>query len=205
MVRTRLWTTCRVAPTHIVRPPGHDSAVSTHAFVDESVRGQRYLVSAALVDPSDLVRLRKALRTLLLPGQRELHFQKEKPQRRRQLADRIVAAGATITVYTACCHNSDEAARRRCLQQLAHDLIAAGTHRLVLDGREGRDVLDARTLRAALGRQPSRGGLTYEHLDSTQEPLLWIPDALGWCYGAQGDWRRRVASAINAVIDCDQL
>jgi hypothetical protein len=124
--------------------------VSTHAFVDESVRGQRYLVSAALVDPSDLVRLRKALRTLLLPGQRELHFQKEKSQRRRQLADRIVAAGATITVYTACCHNSDEAARRRCLQQLAHDLIAAGAHRLVLDGREGRDVLDARTLRAAL-------------------------------------------------------
>lgn len=38
------------------------SAVSTHAFVDESVRGQRYLVSATLVDPADMVRLRKELR-----------------------------------------------------------------------------------------------------------------------------------------------
>jgi hypothetical protein len=178
--------------------------VSAHVFVDESVRGQQYLVSAALVDPSDLARLRKELRNLLLPGQRELHFQ-EKPQRRRQLADRIVAAGATVTVYTACCHDGDETARRRCLRQLAHDLITSGAHRLVLDSREGRDVLDARTLRTTLGAQPSRGGLAYEHLDSTQEPLLWIPDALGWCYGARGDWHRRVAAAINAVIDCDQL
>ncbi|MGH3941087.1 MAG: hypothetical protein ACRDTG_21095 [Pseudonocardiaceae bacterium] len=175
-----------------------------HAFVDESVRDQRYLLSAALVDPSDLARLRKVLRALLLAGQRELHFKKEKPPRRRQLADRIVAAGATITVYTAGCRHGDEAARQRCLQQLAHDLIKTRAHRLVLEGREDRDVIDARTLRTTLGPQPSLGGLTYEHVESTQEPLLWIPDALGWCYGAGGDWRRRVACAINKVIDCDQ-
>ncbi|MGH3814146.1 MAG: hypothetical protein ACRDUV_17135 [Pseudonocardiaceae bacterium] len=176
-----------------------------HAFVDESVRGQRYLVSAALADPADLVRLRKELRALLLPGQRELHFKKEKPQRRRQLADRIVAAGATITVYSACHHDGHETARQRCLRQLARDLTAARVHRLVLEGREERDLIDARTLRATLGSQPSFGGVVYEHLESTQEPLLWIPDALGWCYGAGGDWRRRVAAAIGAVIDCDQL
>ena len=171
---TKLWTTSQLHPP-IVGPPGHDSAVSTHAFVDESVRGQRYLLSAALVDPSDLVRLRKELRALLLPGQRELHFKKEKPQRRRQLADRLVAAGATITVYTACCRNSDEAARQRCLRQLARDLTAARAHRLVLEGREDRDVLDARTLRARLGSQPSLGGVVYEHLESNQEPYCGSP------------------------------
>ncbi len=95
--------------------------------------------------------------------------------------------------------------RQRCLRQLPRDLTAARAHRLVLEGRDDRDALDARTLRATLGAQPSLGGVVYEHLDSTQEPLLWIPDALGWCYGAGGDWRRRVACAINAVIDCDQL
>ncbi|MGH3916456.1 MAG: hypothetical protein ACRDTC_24055 [Pseudonocardiaceae bacterium] len=161
--------------------------MSTHAFVDESVRGRRSLVSAALVDPSDLTRLRKELRALLLPGQRERHFKKEKPQRRRQLADRIVAVGATVTVYSAWCHDGDEAARQRCLRRLARDLTANRAHRLVLEGREDRDVLDVRTLRATLGSQPRLGGVVYEHLESTQEPLLWIPDALGWCYGAGGD------------------
>ncbi|MGH3931634.1 MAG: hypothetical protein ACRDTF_16870 [Pseudonocardiaceae bacterium] len=181
--------------------------MSTHAFVDESVRGRRYLVSAALVDPSDLTRLRKELRALLLPEQRELHFQKEKPQRRRRLADQIVATGATITVYTACCDNGDETARQRCLEQLARDLTTAGAHRLVLDGREGRDILDARTLRTVLGTQPSRGGLTYEHLDSTQEPLLWISDGLGGATAPEviGDVALPAPSTRSSTaISCEQ-
>lgn len=142
--------------------------MSLHAFVDESARGQLYLVTAALIDPADLVRLRKELRSLLLPGQRELHFKKEKPPRRRQLADRIVAAGTRARIYTACCHDVEEAARQLCLGHLVRDLIAGRAHRLVLDGREGRegrDVLDARTLRAALGPKPRHGGLVYEHFE----------------------------------------
>ncbi|MCA1674793.1 MAG: hypothetical protein LC799_22245 [Actinobacteria bacterium] len=51
--------------------------MSMHAFVDESCRARAYLLTVALVDPADLVRLRRLLRGLLLPGQRELHCKKE--------------------------------------------------------------------------------------------------------------------------------
>jgi len=36
----------------------------------------------------------------------------------------------------------------------------------------------------------------YEHVDSCQEPLLWIPDVLGWWYQAGGEYRRRVSRAV---------
>jgi hypothetical protein len=176
--------------------------VSVHAFVDESFRDSRYLLTAALVDPRDLRRLRQLMRGLLLPGQRELHFQKEKPQRRRQLADRIVAGGVQVNVYAADCdRRGQETARAACLRHLVNDLLTLDAHRLVLDSRRDRDVFDARTIRAALGSLPSHTHLTYEHLENS-EPLLWIADVIGWCHGAGGDWRRQVAPTVTAVIDC---
>lgn len=177
--------------------------VSVHAFVDESIRGKLYLISAAIVDPGDLARLRRELRSHLLSGQRELHFKKEKPPRKRQLADRIVGAGVKVRIYTAGCGRSFEIARQACLARLVGELINMGAHRLVLDERAERDKIDAHTLRNALGPKPSIRQLTYEHLDSTSEPLLWIPDAIGWCYGAGNDWRRRISPAVIAVTDCD--
>jgi hypothetical protein len=64
--------------------------VAVHAFVDETRRGCRYYLVAAFVAPTELECMRKLLRGLLMPGQRELHFYKEKDRRRRFLADRIV-------------------------------------------------------------------------------------------------------------------
>ncbi|NKE55874.1 hypothetical protein FXN61_03155 [Lentzea sp. PSKA42] len=31
---------------------------------------------------------------------------------------------------------------------------------------------------------------------STQDELLWIPDVVAWCHGAEGDWARRVHSLV---------
>ncbi|MFD8494396.1 hypothetical protein [Amycolatopsis sp. NPDC059657] len=59
------------------------------------------------------------------------------------------------------------------------ELIGLGAHRLVLDTRADRDAHDRRTLRQALGTRPSKTALTYEHLDSKSEPLLWLSDAIG--------------------------
>jgi hypothetical protein len=180
-------------------------AVSVHAFVDESFRDGRYLLTAALVDPRDLGRLRRVMRELLLPGQRELHFQKEKPQRRRHLIDRVTAAGVRASVYTAACdRRGQEAARAACLRQLVRDLLAVNAHRLVMDSRRERDRMDAATIRAVLGSAPSRTQLTYEHLENG-EPLIWIADVVGWCHGAGGDWQRHVAPAVTGVIDCTRV
>ena len=57
--------------------------MTVHAFVDESRHGSRYFVAAAIARPQNLRPLRRDLRSLLLPGQRELHFKKEKEPRRQ--------------------------------------------------------------------------------------------------------------------------
>jgi hypothetical protein len=177
--------------------------VSIHAFVDESFREGRYLVTAALVDPGDLRRLRTIMRGLLLPGQRHLSCKLEKAPRRRVLVDQVVAAGVQATVYVAACSpKGQELARQACLARLVHDLMAAGALRLVLDSRGERDRLDVRVLQRALAPHPSSSHLVYEHAYSRVEPLIWVADISGWAFGAGGEWRRRIAPAVAKVIDC---
>jgi hypothetical protein len=67
--------------------------MSVHAFIDESGRNGVYIVCVTVVAPADLAPVRKELSALLLPGQRELHFKKEKPRRRRLLVAWCYGAG----------------------------------------------------------------------------------------------------------------
>lgn len=179
------------------------NTVSLHAFVDESRRKGTYLVAVVIVDPGDLSRLRKLLLSLLFPGQKELHFKKETPERRKLIMSRLCAAGVDVRIYSRSCTYGDEAARQDCLAALTLDLLAIGVVRLVLDTREERDIHDAHTIRAALGVHPKETLMTYEHMYSHTERLLWIADAAVWCHGAGGDWPRRAKGVIRAVVDID--
>jgi hypothetical protein len=175
--------------------------MTVHAFVDESARHRQFLLCVTLVQPAHLASTRRTLAGLLLRGARELHFKKEKEPRRRQLIDRMGKMSVTTRVYTASCMpKTEEAARQRCLAQAVEDLLSLGARRLVLDTRNERDEHDRRTLQRSLGSLPSKSELTYEHLDSTLEPLLWISDAVAWCFGAGGDWARRSACLVEEHI-----
>ena len=174
--------------------------MTVHAFVDESARAGSYLLCATIVEPAQLSSTRRALLSLLLRGARELHFKKEKEPRRRMLIDRMAAMTVSSRLYIAeCSPKTAESARQRGLDRLAQDLLALQAHRLVLDTRDHRDGQDRRTLQQALGYRPSKTELTYEHVDSTAEPLLWISDAVAWCYGAGGDWRKRASPLITSA------
>lgn len=178
--------------------------VSLHAFVDESRRNNTYLLAAVLVDPGDLARTRKALRRLLFPGQRELHFKKEKTDRRKLIVSKLVSIGAAVHIYTCDCSAGEEVARQECLIALINDLIDLKTRRLVLDSREERNLHDAQTIRTTLGKRPSHSNITYEHLESSHDELLWIPDVVAWCHGAGGDWARRVRSLVAKETAVDK-
>ncbi|MTD55004.1 hypothetical protein [Amycolatopsis pithecellobii] len=174
--------------------------MSVHAFVDESGRDSSYIVCVSIVDPAQLGPARRQLSSLLLPGQRELHFKKEKPRRRRLLADRIAALPTTSWIYaTSCTPKTAEQDRQRCLAEAVRDLLAIGARRVVIDSRQEQDRHDEATIYEGLGGRPSETGVVYEHHESTSTPLLWIPDAVAWCYGAGGDWRRRIESAVAKV------
>ncbi|GAB3468341.1 DUF3800 domain-containing protein [Actinophytocola sediminis] len=177
--------------------------MTVHAFVDESARPPRYLITAAIVEPANVRRLRQALRALLRPGQRELHFYKERPAHRRQLADTIARLPVEVTVYLRTWHRDYEPARQDCLARLVGDLLSRQAHRLVIDSRNEQDIYDERTLRRFLGPHPSGSELVYEHVDSTSEALLWIADIAGWCYGAGGEWRKRIDPVVSRVVDVD--
>lgn len=177
--------------------------MSVHVFVDESRRRDTYYLAAAIVQPQDLKRLRSQLRGLLFPGQRELHFYKEKLARRKMLLSKVVGFGVRVDIYRSSCGRSEERARQVCLARLTEDLLDIGGRRLVLDSREERDDHDGLTIRRALGKRARETGLVYEHVVSTSEPLLWLADIAGWCQGAGGDWIRRAAPITGSVIRLD--
>lgn len=169
-----------------------------HAFVDEPARPPQYLIAAAIVEPSQVRLLRQSMRALLMQGQRELHFKKEKPIRRRALADAVARLPVEVCVYTCSWHRHDEPARQACMARLVQDLLARQAHRLT---RNVRDAHDERTLRSALGPHPSASLLVYEHVDSTSESLLWIADIAAWCFGAGREWRKRIDPIVSTVVD----
>lgn len=176
--------------------------MTVHAFVDESARAGSYPLCATIVEPAHLTPTRRMLMSLLLRGARELHFKKEKEPRRRMLIDRMAALPVSSRLYVGrCTPKTEEAARQRGLALLAQDLLALKAHRLVLDTRDHRDNQDRQTLQHALGVRPSKTELIYEHVDSTAEPLLWISDAVAWCFGAGGDWRRRADPLVADRIE----
>lgn len=175
--------------------------MTVHAFVDESRRGSRYTVAAAIAEPGNLRLMRRDLRALLRPGQRELHFNNEKDPRRRILADAIARLPVEVRLYSRCIDRYVEPARQACIDRVACDLLARGAHRLVLDSREQLDVKDEATIRAAITRHPHTTRLAYEHVESAREAVLWVADATAWCVGAGGHWRRRIDPIVSALVD----
>ena len=62
----------------------------TDAFVDESIRGQRYLMGCVLVEARHVTEVRAEVSSLVLTGGR-VHFHNESAGRRRALLDRFAA------------------------------------------------------------------------------------------------------------------
>jgi hypothetical protein len=178
--------------------------MTVHAFVDESRRNSTYYVAAAIVVPAQLAQTRKAMRSLLFPGQREIHFYKEKPPRRRAIVDTIARLPIEVQIYHRQCARQEEPARQACLLRLVDDLLARGAHRMVIDSREDRNVHDHSTLYGAMGKRPHESGLVYEHVSSTSDELLWVADVAAWCYGTGGDWRRRIMPVVAKTCDVNR-
>ncbi|MFD7655093.1 hypothetical protein ACFV4N_14055 [Actinosynnema sp. NPDC059797] len=174
--------------------------MSTHVFVDESRRAT-YLLAAAFIQTRRLTALRTLMRGLRVAGERRLHFKSESDTVRKDVIGRLVDAGFRSRVYFG--RGPAEAVRQACLADLVADLVEEPVARLVLDAR-GRteDRLDRRVITRSLREcGVPDDSISYEHMSSHGDPALWIPDAIAWCYGAGGEWRRRVGPLVEAVID----
>jgi hypothetical protein len=71
--------------------------------------------------------------------------------------------------------------------------------RVVVESR-GQDHADNQVIRDAVSKLADGQRPAYLHTSPAAEPLLWLPDIVGWAYGRGGDWRRRVAAVVADVV-----
>jgi hypothetical protein len=172
-----------------------------HMFVDESERGS-YLLAATLVAPHSLHRARSLMRGLLPSGCRRLHFKTEKDSSRRSIISTLTCSGHEAHIYQG--RGPSELVRTTLLERLMADAIDNGVTRLVLDSRDA--AANARDrLVLGLHTKAHDAGVVYEHMESWTEPALWISDAVAWCHGAGGDWKRRISPMVANVTDIGTL
>lgn len=87
-----------------IRPP------HSHVFVDESKVGG-YYVAGSVVSAGDVNATRKAVRALLLPKQKRIHFTDERYDRRKKLLKDFARLDVAVSVYVAKGLKDKEAGR----------------------------------------------------------------------------------------------
>jgi hypothetical protein len=174
--------------------------VVRHVFVDET-KQHGYVVAAAVVVEGDLEPLRRVVAGLVLPGQRRLHMKTERDSRRRQIVAALVEAGVEVVVYDAGRrYRTDLQARGECLRGVVADAARwAGSTRLVLEQDDSLVRWDSQRLIELAREAGCRDRLRYGHERAAAEALLAVPDAVAWCWGRGGDWRRRVEPLVSTV------
>ena len=173
--------------------------MKTQVYVDES-KSRDYVVAAAVVVPGDVASLRRSLRNLLPRGQRRLHMVNEKPPLRRKILSALNDERVAVDLYVAgepYATNIDR--RRACLERLVED-VASHCIALTLESDRTQDRRDQRDL-IEITRRVGCRDLRYDHRTPYEEPLLWIPDAVGWAYARGGEWRQCVQPVINKIVD----
>lgn len=170
-----------------------------HIFIDET-KDRDYLLVASVHVATDVISLRRTMRSLVLKGQNRIHMAKESDSRRRAIADAICSAGVTATIYDAGRGYADElAARAACLQAVVNDLTGEQTL-LVIEQDDSLMHWDRRFLYRTVRAAGRADTLRYEHHRAKTEPALAIPHAIAWCWARGGSWRQRIQPAVTTVI-----
>ncbi|OCG76105.1 hypothetical protein [Microbacterium sediminis] len=93
----------------------------------------------------------------------------------------------------------DKEARPLSLGALVEEAARAGVSQLIIERDESLERADRRLIADVLRRE---GGseLLYRHVAPHEHPLLWVSDAVAWCYSNGGDWIRRVEPIVEARV-----
>jgi len=163
-------------------------------FIDES-KDPKYIVACTFIDSHSADAARRVLRSLLLRGELRLHFKSERATRRAQLLSAMASLQTRSIIYVGN-HRRHSDSRRAALETLIDDAIALNAERLVLETDDSTMAADRRIIASRLRSAPST--LRYEHLRAREEPLLWVSDAVAWCWQHR-DWRPRVLPLVTQV------
>lgn len=179
-----------------------------HAWVDESIHvGNRiYLLAAAIApsDPEQLEACRDRLRSLVRHARGRLHWNREEERDLIAITSAIAEMPLTNIVVTAARLDpkKQERARRKCLEQLLHRLVAADIERVWLESRDAvgnrRDLAMVASLRNTRVLPDS---IRVDHARPLDEPMLWLPDSIAGAVAAAHDGQARYKAPLAHMLE----
>lgn len=164
-------------------------------FVDES-KSHRYYIAAAAVARGNLAATERQIRGLQ-QSRRPIHFTHERDRREKLLAE-FCKLDVRVTVY-AMRGVKDAQARPALLQRLTHDLVERGVAELVLERDASVEAADRRIIRNTPENAGALNMLVYRH-EGKERPMLWVADAVAWCFQRGRPWTAKVQPLIDNVV-----
>lgn len=170
---------------------------SDRVYVDESkARGYYVVATAAVV--GGIRSSERTLRALLKPGQRRIHFKSESDGRRRLILSRMCALDVRVSVWIVK-QRSDKEARPLTFRALVEEAARDGIDQMIIERDESVERADRRLI-AEILRSDGVSGFRYQHAAPHEHPLLWVSDAVAWCYSSGGDWIRRAEAIVESRV-----
>ena len=164
-------------------------------FVDET-KHRGFFLSAVFLDAKDIATVRKTLVQLRMKGQSTIHLAKEGPSRRRLILDVIAALPLTVR-YLESPLDQEGRARAESMRRLIRTLELGDSYQIWIEADENFLSLDKRTITSELISRGMVETVLFQHASPREQPLLWLPDAVGWARNRGGDWYRRVSSLVS--------
>ncbi|WP_380745995.1 hypothetical protein [Sphaerisporangium aureirubrum] len=182
------------------------------AWGDESASCERrdpgtYMMAAILSEFRAISHLRDAMRSLLLKGQRKVHWHAESSDRRLKLVDAVadMPIEGLVVVRSSGGLDRIERRRRKCLEQLFRELDCMGCAHLVLEPRgPADDKRDHQMMQHMRRRKEVSSGLRLAHEPGPKDPMLWIPDifcgAVSQARVGEPKYLERISSRVTVQV-----
>ncbi len=156
-------------------------------------------MAVAAINAAGIESARKQLRGQLVSGQHRIHFNKESNERRRKVINLICQQGwhTLIVIHPS---KNEVLARSSCLDAVIRYAIEVNAVRMVIETDDSARQADKRALFDAGRRLPFAEDFTYNHMRARNEELLWVPDAIAWCFARGGEWRKRIEPVLYRLI-----
>ncbi len=175
-------------------PAGRPMAERCHAWVDESIHtpdestpSGLYVMAAAIGYPSTAEATREVLRSLVPKRQVRLHWRDDAPMHGKVI-DAIAASQVAnvVVVGSPLDPRNQERARRKCLERLLWELCKTWDASTVwLESRTASlNRKDMRLVDALRGQRALSARIRVEIELPSQEPMLWVADAIAGCVAA---------------------
>jgi len=179
-----------------------------HAWVDESMRitsddQGTYILASVVCDPSCCGPVRQAMGSLLLRGQKRLHWRDEDAVRRDKIVATVASVdmAAVVVVGMPMAKAKQERARRLCMEVLLPRLDEMGVGRVWLESRTPTlNKVDAKMVLALRGKRLISRELRVDVARPLEERMLWVPDVVAGSVGAARDGNPRWLDPIRQVV-----